>query len=110
MRKTKITFISIACTIGVFALIFGLSFVDLGYRKIFEPKHANIDRKVYENTKSHVYGKIQELTKYFGEYQKADDDGKEAIANIIKMNFANFDAKHINNYTLKEFLTSTRGF
>ncbi len=111
MSKTKIALLTILCFIGLFALVWGLSYHELIYTKFFSPRKQNIEREVFENTKSYVHGKIQELAGYYEEYQKAESDGdKEAVANIIKMNFANFDANKIQNYGLKQFLISTRGF
>ena len=103
----KVT-LSIVGVILLFALGWGLAYHELVFTRFFAPKRENVRREVFEETKSYVHGKTQDLAKYYEEYQKAED--KEAIASIIKMRFAEFDAEAINNYKLKQFLISVRGF
>jgi len=100
--------LSILGLIVILILGWGIGFYELEWMKFFNPRKENIRREVFENTKSYTHGKIQDLAKYYEEYQKADD--KEAIASLIKMRFAEFDAEKINNYKLKQFLISIRGF
>jgi hypothetical protein len=100
--------------IGGFAIllsvIFGCGLFSFGYYKFFAPKYANVEREVFENTKSFNHGKVQDLVKYYEEYTKASIDEKESIRQLILMNFANFDSNKITNSALKSFLISQRGY
>jgi len=80
----------------------------LEWMRFFNPKVENVRREVFENTKSYTHGKIQDLAKYYEEYQKTED--KEAVAAIIKMRFAEFDANKINSDVLRTFLINIRGY
>lgn len=91
-------------------LIFGCGLFGLGYYKFFAPKYANVEREVFENTKSFTHGKIQDLAKYYEEYTKAGAEGKESIRQLIILNFAEFDTNKIQNFKLKAFLVSQRGY
>ena len=107
MKKWQIVLIVIAVPV----LVFLLGLAGLGWRKFFIPKHENIRREVFENTKSYTHGKIQDLAKYFEEYTKTDDlVEKTAIQGIVKMRFAEFDSERINSATLRRFLISMRGY
>ena len=104
----KNIFIIIGVLILTVLLAFGLELGGLQWQRFFAPKRENIRREVFENTKSYTHGKIQDLAKYYEEYQKAED--KEAIESLIKMNFAEFDAEKINASKLKQFLINVRGY
>ena len=55
----------------------------------FAPRQENVRRNVFENTQSYVKGKQQELEKLRLEYiREKDPIAKEAIANMIRHNFA----------------------
>jgi len=111
MSKTKITFISIGSFLGLIILIFALNIGGLSWKRFFDPKYENVKREVFEQTKSYTHGKIQDLAKYFEEYQKADMvDDKQAIKSIIQIRFSEFDASKINNTKLQQFLINMRGF
>lgn len=103
--------LSILGVIALFALIWGLAYHELVFTRFFRPRQENVRREVFEETKSYVHGKVQDLAKYYEEYQKAETpEDKQAVEGIIKMRFAEFDANVINNYQLKQFLISIRGF
>ena len=100
---------------GIIAVVLVLAFLlELGglqWTKFFAPKRENIKREVFENTKSFTYGKIQDLAKYYKEYNETDNiEDKTTISNLVKMNFNNFDEKKINNDTLRNFLIRERGY
>lgn len=73
------------------------------------PKYAEVDRKVFEESKSYVHGKIQDLGKLYEEYQ-ADKKKRPVIKNLIQVQFSDFDAGNIENLTLRNFLTEMRGY
>lgn len=106
MKKWQITLI----VIGVLVIPIFFGAYELGMMKVFMPAKENIRRGVFENTKSYMHGVQQDLGKYFLEYQKADESGKEAIRATILMRFAEVDANKLQNDHLKRFLISTRGY
>lgn len=99
---------SIIALILLISLGWGLGYNELLWMKFFNPRKENVRRQVFENTKSYTHGVIQDLGKYYEEYQKAEN--KTAIQAVIKMRFAEFDANKINSLSLKQFLISTRGY
>lgn len=100
-----------AVFVGLIVLLFNLELLGLGWTRFFSPKRQNIQREVFEETKSYVHGKIQDLAKYYDEYQKSDSpDDKEAIQTVIKSQFAEFDAEKINSSQLRTFLVNMRGY
>ncbi len=84
--------------------------ISLNLKEQFGVKNADIDRKIYEQSKSYVHGKYQDLAKYYEEYQAADEQGKQAIKNLIQMNFADLEKEDIANEILQSFLVEMRGF
>lgn len=111
MRTGKIVVLSILVLAILTVLAFGLELGGLKWRKYFKPKYAEIEREVFEETKSYVHGKVQDLAKYFEEYQKAKTlEEKEIIVNLIKMRFAEFDADNVRNTQLRRFLINVRGY
>jgi len=106
MKKRYIVLLSICGLIVPFLI--GL--YSLGMFKFFAPKTQNIQREVFEDTKSYLHGVQQDLGKYYLEYQKADDAGKGAIRATIQMRFAEVDADKLQSARLRSFLTTTRGY
>ena len=95
----------------VFIIVAGiLTGVYLVIKSTAGVENANIDRKIYEQSKSYIHGKIQDLAKYYEEYQNADEEGKQAIHNLIQMNFAELDENKIENRRLRIFLQEMRGY
>jgi len=110
-ERLKIAGMSIGGLVALITIVFVIGLAGLGYRMFFAPRQANIDRKVFEQTQSYTHGKIQDLSKYYNEYQKADDlIAKEAIKQLIIQQFAQFDSNKVINVTLRNFLVSTRGY
>lgn len=101
-------------SILIIGLLIGLSWGAeyLGIIKFgfFEPKKENIRREVFENTKSYVQGVAQDLGKYYQEYQEGDLEKQEAIKNVIRMRFAEFDESKLQNDRLRVFLVNMRGY
>ena len=87
-----------------------IRFENLYVESFFTPKEQSIQRQVFEETKSYVYGNIKDIAKYHEEYLKADKEGKKIIANIVKERFPNFDANKIHSYTLKQWFIHVRGY
>ena len=97
--------------VGLLLIIFIFGVFELGWMKFFEPKKENIRREIFEETQSYVHGKIQDLAKYYDEYNKADlQSDKETIRQLIIMRFAEFDETKIRSVRLRNFLTNMRGY
>ena len=110
MGKVKTGFKISGSLIVVLAIIFALGLAGLGWKAFFKPKHENIERKVFENTKSYTHGMSQELAKHYSEYQKGTATEKKIIRNVIKSRFADFDEAKIRTQALKSFLLRMRGY
>lgn len=108
--KLKIFGISVVGLVAVLVAIFLIGLAGLGYYKFFEPRKENIRREVFEQTQSYTHGKIQDLAKYYEEYNKAEFENKEAIRHLIIMRFAEFDESKIRSPKLKSFLINMRGY
>lgn len=68
-------------------------------------EYKNIKREQFENSKSYVHGKIEDLQRYKRELERTKDkDEKLAIINHIQDEFATFDINKIDNLNLKSFL------
>jgi hypothetical protein len=106
-KATKWVLWSISMTI-LAVIIFTI--IGLTLKEQFGVKEADIDRKIYEQSKSYVHGKLQDLAKYYEEYQNSDEQGKQAIKNLIQMNFADLEKNDIENNILQEFLIEMRGY
>lgn len=92
-------------------LVFTLGLAGLEWQKFFLPKQENIKRQVFEETQSYTHGKIQDLAKYYEEYNKAESvDDKEAISSLVRWRFAEFDESKIRSQELSLFLKNSRGY
>lgn len=110
MGKAKIGFQITGSVMIIVAIVFALGLAGLGWKAFFKPKHENIERKVFEGTKSYTHGMSQELAKHYGEYKKGTDTEKRIIKNVIKGRFADFDETKIRTQALKSFLIRMRGY
>ena len=93
----------------LFVVLFIVGLFTLGVKRIFMPIDENINRIVYENTKSYVHGKVQTLANYYRQWQ-LQSENRQAIESTIRIEFANFDADKINSSELRSFLIKVRGY
>jgi hypothetical protein len=100
----------VASIAGVCVLIFGVGLAELGWMKFFRPRHENIRREVFENTQSYTHGKIQDLAKYYREYQAGDGAEQATIRAVVQAQFARFDESKVEQPKLRSFLTEMRGY
>lgn len=100
----------VATIVGVLLVPIFIGFYSLGMFKLFAPMSRDVERKVFENTKSYMHGIQQDLGKYYGEYQAADDAGMATIKATIRVRFPEVDANKLTNPTLRQFLVDMRGF
>ena len=70
---------------------------------------ADRDRKVFKTSKPYIENSIQTLHNYKMQYDLADEEDKKIIANNIRSEFANFNANHIENPSLRYFLLDIQG-
>ena len=81
----KLTAQSIIVIFVTLALIVVMSFFGLEMKRYFAPKHAEIDRNVFEETPSFVHGKAQHIARLRHEYQMADTTSqKNALKQLIQ--------------------------
>lgn len=111
MTKTKGVLYVIGGLISIFIITFIFGLYGLGWMKFFEPKKENIRREIFEQTQSYTHGKIQDLAKYYEEYNKTmEQEEREAIRQLIIMRFAEFDEENVRSDKLRNFLTAMRGY
>ena len=108
MDKRKIKIVGIVICILLIPVVVGL--YSLGLFKFFAPMEKNIQREVFENTKSYLHGVQQDLGKYYHEYQTADSCGKNVIKATIRMRFAEVNADKLQSRELQMFLKEARGY
>lgn len=82
----------------------------LNIERFFQPKEQSVQRYVFEETKSYVYGVIQDIGKYYDEWIHSDVENKKIIENIIKQRFPNFDPDKIKSKQLREWFIKARGY
>lgn len=86
-------------------LLFALGYIGNKYDETVGKDHANIERQNFEQSKSYVDGKVQDLENYRKEYQQTTSKAeKEQIKNYIVDEFSNFNENNIQNQSLKQFL------
>lgn len=72
-------------------------------------EYKDIKREQFENSKSYVHGKIDDLQRYKRELERAADPvERQAIVINIQDEFSNFDESKIDNDNLREFLNDIR--
>jgi hypothetical protein len=98
----------VGAIVATIALAFCLELGGVYWFGFFEPMKENVRREVFENTKSYVHGKIQDLAKLYREYQDAEDQG--ALEAVIRSQFAEFNADHVQSHELRRFLINVRGY
>lgn len=108
MDKRKVKIAGIVICALLIPIVVGL--YSLGLFKLFAPMERNIQREVFENTKSYLHAAQQDLGKYYHEYQTTDEAGKDVIKATIRIRFAEVDANKLQSKELRMFLKKTRGY
>jgi len=94
-----------------FVALFILQYAGLQWTRFFKPRYQNVERQVFEETKSYSHGLIQDLAKYYKEYNEAATDAdRETIKNVVRIRFAEFDANKVKSSKLRSFLIKCRGY
>lgn len=110
INKKRFTISTLGLLMGAVIAIFIVGLLALGWYSFFKPRYANVERKMFENTKSYTHGKIQELGKYYREYRSAGASDQQTIRILIVSSFAEFDADKLNSPRLQNFLREMRGY
>ncbi len=112
MKAIGIFLLVILLLVGVLSLAFGAEWLGIAWKGYFGPKHAEVERQVFKQTRSFTEGKAQELSKMRMEFLRmADDDvnGKRAIASTVRHAFADFDPSTLNP-ELRRFLNQMMNY
>lgn len=105
MKTVGYIFGTLACLLGIAALGFYISGVDLAMYKFFAPKYEAARRNVFEQSKAYRQGNVQELMAEYRRYLSASPEHKAAIASMVRHQFADFDRSAIqDNVELLAFL------
>ena len=81
----------------------------LAYKHYIGRADANIERDIFENSKSYVSGMVSDLAEHEKELRETEDKTERAaIIDFINEKFANFDETKIDNGYLREFLEDIR--
>lgn len=88
----------------VLAVSIGLEWLGIERRGFFGPKRAEVEREIFEQTRSYVHGKQQDLARFRHEWMLGDDTEKKAIESTIRVMFAEIDPAMINDPDLRAFL------
>ena len=112
MGRVKITIIAIFVLVALFALSFGSEHLGLWWNKYFGTRRRDVQREVYEESKSYVHGKIQDLAKYYREYNDpaTTPQEKKALESVLRSQFADMTADNIREDDLRRFLVKIRGY
>lgn len=108
--KTIITLTS--CVILFIALLilmpFGSAKIETTFNKTVGTEvklsRSDRDRIAFKKSKAYIENSVQTLANYKMQYDKANKEDKQIIAENIRIEFANFNANNIENYNLKIFL------
>lgn len=95
-KNVKLFFIWFGGVILFFVLIWAIAFHNVIFMSVFAPMFENVNRKVFENTKSYNQGMIQELQNMQFEYLRTTDkEGKAAMATVILQRVADFPPERL---------------
>ena len=98
--------------VGVLAIPFGAAKYNMFYNdKIgtkYEKSLKDKEREIFKSSKPYVENTIQTLHNYKMQYDLANQEDKNIIANNIRIEFSNFDSSLIDNYQLRRFLEEIR--
>ena len=81
----KELFIGLLVIVGLFAIGFLMTGIDLAQYEFWAPKYQNAQRKVYEETKSYRDGNRRDFERLYVSYMSQQDPAsKEAILSVAK--------------------------
>lgn len=102
-----VAFIAFVILLGALGL--GGRYINLKVEGWFAPREANVQREVFENTKSYNEAKEQELLKTWKEYQTTkDEETRAALRSYVTHAFADYPIERLDP-TLQNFVRECRG-
>jgi hypothetical protein len=87
----------------VLGLCFGLTWLGIEWRGFFGPKRAAVERRIFEETPSYIHGMKQDLMRYRHQWMTADEEKRMGIESTVRMRFAQFDPRHLEDPELSGF-------
>ncbi|MDP3880726.1 MAG: hypothetical protein Q8Q32_00900 [bacterium] len=95
----------------IVTLAFGATWLGIEWRGFFGPKKAAVEREIFEQTPSYVHGMKQDLVKYRFEWLRAKEDPetRSGIESTVRMRFAQFDPKYLEDPELYSFFRQAMG-
>lgn len=101
-------FAVLALLILIFGLAVGGRWTVLQVDRWLAPQEANVQREVFEETKSYNEGKEQELVKYKFEWERSTDPvTRRAIESAVRHSFADYDISRLDP-ELQNFVRNCR--
>lgn len=89
------------------ALSMGGGVMSIKFKEFFGVWNADVDRKIFDNTKSQVQGTIQALSTYKLQYETASTNGhKKAFREAILLEYNAFNRKDLLPQNLRTFINS----
>jgi hypothetical protein len=97
--------------LGVIVFVLALSWIATGndffLYKYFAPKQAQVQREVFEQTKSYNQGTVQQIRGYMAQYIVADSSQRDALASVIIHETADYDENKLPQ-DCRDFLIKIR--
>lgn len=107
--KLKYVLAGVASIVSVIVGVWVFRVNNLVMKGVFGTWNENINREIFEKSKSYNEGKAQQLAKYYVEYSSADENGREAIKSMIQTMFADYKDENLQP-KLRLFLQQMRGY
>jgi len=100
----KIFMIFVPVILFFVCITFGTRWIGIEWDGFFKAKKQAIERKIYEETPSYVHAKKQDIVRFRLEYIREDDEtAKKAILGTVRMQFAEFNPKHLTDPAVRAF-------
>ncbi len=101
--------IVILAIVLILGLTFALGGAGLLYKKTITKEGINIDREIFEKSKSYIKGISDDLAKYQYELTTTEDEkARKAICKLIITRCADLDINDLNSPDLRKFLNDVR--
>ena len=89
----------------VMGVVFSTLFGGIWFKEKFGVWNANVDRKIFNQSKSQIQGTIQALSTYRLEYKTSrDETHREALREMILLEYSAFENKDKLPYELRKFI------
>lgn len=97
---------------GIVFIAFVLA-IDYGgflWSSVMMPKREALRREVFENTRSFNEAKLQQISKYKLEFDRAEDEAtKMAVRSVVRSTFSDYDVNDLP-IGLQNFIEECRGY